>query len=66
MEGAGEIGGVRKLVQLESIVDMLHREGDGTGTDDGVVEKRRRKNDGVGRTGCRGTKKVLSPSKTGS
>jgi len=30
----------------------------------GVGEKRRRNNDGVGCTGCRGTKKVLPPSQT--
>jgi len=35
MDGAGGIGGVRKLVQLESSVDMLHRDDDGTGIDDG-------------------------------
>jgi len=35
MEGVGGIGGVRKLVQLESSKDMLHRDDDTTGTDDG-------------------------------
>ena len=35
MEGVGGIGGVRKLVQLDSSADMLHRDDDGTGTDNG-------------------------------
>jgi len=34
-DGVGGIGGVRKLVQLESSADMLHRDDDGTGNDDG-------------------------------
>ena len=34
-DGVGGIGGVRKLVQLDSSADMLHRDDDDTVTDNG-------------------------------
>jgi len=35
MKGVRGVGGVRKLVQLDSSADILHRDDDGTGTDNG-------------------------------